>query len=156
MQKILVKFCFAFIYFTGSCQSSEQKFYESTILDTGNVKGGLHQCSRSTPENILNYCVIEEKDKKQLEEKLSNFLSTVKLKPDEYAYQYIGVIIKGKKFIYINAFWKVFLKDGSFSNEWKTRVIDVCDGGHAFWGALFDIEKLEFSELIFSGSKGAQ
>ena len=71
---------------------------------------------------------------------------------DGYGFQYLGVTIKNKRYIYINAFYVVSKKDlkEEYKN-WKKEPIVVCDGGEGFWGVLFDIETLEFSELAFNG-----
>ena len=71
-----------------------------------------------------------------------------------YAYQYVGVTIARKNYIYINAFQ---LKPNKTVQEdhpiWKTSPVKACDGGSMFWGALFDLETKEFSQLTFNGEK---
>ena len=69
----------------------------------------------------------------------------------KYAFQYLGIKINGRKYIYINTFPStVNFSEQPYLN-WKTEPIIVCDGLKGFWGALFDVEKLEFSELKFNG-----
>jgi hypothetical protein len=62
------------------------------------------------------------------------------------------VIIKNKKYIYINAFpaseIEILKKQGQDPS--KAPMI-VCDGGEGFWGVLFDIESKTFSNLSFNG-----
>lgn len=73
----------------------------------------------------------------------------------DYAFQYIGVIINNRKYIYINAFAiEMLYEQDSFETwykEWKTKPIIICDGGDGFWGALFDLEKKAFSQLSVNG-----
>lgn len=69
-----------------------------------------------------------------------------------FGFQYLGVMIKERKYIYINAFpigeVQEFRKNG---HDPSRESVTVCDGGPAFWGALFDIETNQFSELSFNG-----
>ena len=71
-----------------------------------------------------------------------------------YAYQYLGVTIAQKNYIYINAFQ---LKANKSVDEvhptWKTSPVKACDGGSMFWGALFNLETKEFSQLTFNREK---
>ncbi len=70
-----------------------------------------------------------------------------------FAYQYVGVTIKGKKYIYINAFGNSIVEEYKKHHlDFTTKLVVVCDGGTFFWGVLFDIETKEFSELAFNGS----
>ena len=54
--------------------------------------------------------------------------------------------------MYINAFG---LTDGQLREDifgnWKTSPVIICDGGTKFWGALFDVESKQFSDLKFNG-----
>ncbi len=62
-----------------------------------------------------------------------------------YAFQYLGVIIKGKKFIYVNAFPKERMEG---ENEISTgKLVSVCDGGFDYWGVLFDVKTASFQKL---------
>ena len=62
--------------------------------------------------------------------------------------QVVGVIrSNGRKALYLNALSRNQLKDVTFSS----KAIKVCDGGEAFWGALYDPEDGTFSELAFNG-----
>ena len=72
-----------------------------------------------------------------------------------YGFQYVGVIIKERKYIYINAFpvsdIEMLKKYGQSIDLTKTPM-GACDGGLDFWGALFDIETKTFSQLSFNGA----
>ena len=71
---------------------------------------------------------------------------------EKYGYQYIGVTIKKKNYIYINAF-RVESEGGfeRFHKNWKTEPMAVCDGGQSFWGVLFDLDTSRFSQLSING-----
>ena len=82
----------------------------STILDQSKGELLLKQCSRRTPKNVSDFWtptnndiqIIERNFKKVTRLKTANG-QTIKIL-DKFAFQYIGVIIKKKKLIYINAF----------------------------------------------------
>src|SRR5436190_7715212 len=125
----------------------------NTVLDSSKGKELMKQCTRCIPKNIEKFWNVSDSDKMKLE---SVFKKVLKLKstcgitfPNEsisgleyYLFQYIGVTIGNQEFIYINAFYIRNTKD-----LWKTEPVNVCDGGKGFWGALFDLEDLEFTEL---------
>jgi hypothetical protein len=64
--------------------------------------------------------------------------------PEEFYMQYAGLIIKGEKLIYINAFSR------SASFGWKDNAITVCDGGNA-WGVLYNTKTKKFYGLAING-----
>ncbi|RYE53453.1 MAG: hypothetical protein EOP48_14370 [Sphingobacteriales bacterium] len=119
----------------------------------------LKQCSRITPKDVEGYWSIDTLSVQKLH---ANFRKVQKLKPDcctamgwkiqnlqPYAFQYLGIIIKGKKFIYVNAFPKGRVED---VNEIpQDRLVNVCDGGTDFWGVLFDANTSIFKSLSVNG-----
>ncbi len=70
--------------------------------------------------------------------------ATVK-SPAGYFRQYVGVIVSGRKLIYLNA-------TAEEMTYWKTKFVDVCDGGSDFWGAIYDPATHKFSELHKNGN----
>jgi hypothetical protein len=89
--------------------------------------------------------------------KIKDLKAVITKKPikdiDKYYFQYVGIVINGKKLIYINAF-KVNneYELERFYKGWKTDPVSVRDGGPSFWGAQFDLDKSEFSDLYMNGS----
>ncbi|HEX7294400.1 MAG TPA: hypothetical protein VF251_01525 [Pyrinomonadaceae bacterium] len=65
--------------------------------------------------------------------------------PEEYYMQYVGIIVDGKKLIYINAFGAT-----EPSDSWKEKAVVICDGGTA-WGVLYDPQTKKFSKLAVNG-----
>lgn len=132
----------------------------SVKMDTLQGRLLLLQCSRARPQNVTAMWEIGPADQMRLED---NYKKVFRLtgqsccvegakirKINGYGYQYAGVVIAGKRFIYINAFpfkgnLKLFLKEN------QNRPYTVCDGGTSFWGVLFDVENKTFSELSFNG-----
>lgn len=74
----------------------------------------------------------------------------------EHYRQYLGVVISGRRLIYVNVFprWLVERRElaGVAPQDWRTVFVSVCDGGDGFWGALYDPETLRFSSPRFNGA----
>jgi len=67
---------------------------------------------------------------------------------EKFDLQYVGVMINSQKFIYINA-----ACSATRDAQWSTRAYSsVCDGGGCYWGALYDVEKGQFSHIASNGS----
>ncbi|HEY0653363.1 MAG TPA: hypothetical protein VGD65_09555, partial [Chryseosolibacter sp.] len=140
---------------------TQDNYYQpkySTILDSSKGERLLRQCSRGTPRDISAYWTPTEKDVQKIE---INFKKVIKLKSpngqaisnlDKFAFQYIGVTIKTKKFIYLNAFHFNSVDEfNTFYKNWTTDPIVMCDGGDHYWGVLFDLNKLKFRDLEVNG-----
>ncbi|MTI19633.1 hypothetical protein E1176_01225 [Fulvivirga sp. RKSG066] len=146
-----------------SLESLSQTFKPdyATALDAEAGTELLNQCSRSTPDNITDFWMVTDTEVVLLEQnfrKLTRLKSSgccysgVKIKSlRKFGYQYIGVTIKGKRYIYINAF---HIDKNSFEQwykNWETEPIVFCDGGDYFWGVLFDLKSEKFKDLNING-----
>jgi hypothetical protein len=153
-------FNFVLLFFTFLCiekvYSQNKNFIPQfeTILLANNYSKVLNQCSRKIPQKIDRSFDLTNSDIETLKNNFKKILiikdkrgKTIKNLSD-YAYQYVGLIIDGKKYIYINAF--IYSKIET-EKDWKTKPIIVCDGGISFWGVLFDIEKSNFIQLEING-----
>lgn len=117
----------------------------SVLLPAEKAKDLTHQCSRKSP----GFTATWDPTAVDIAKMEANFNKIVGLNSDlhDFYMQYVGLVVDGKKVIYINAF-----KDESSSqSNWKTIPTIVCDGGEAFWGILFDVQKGEFFDLTFNG-----
>jgi hypothetical protein len=67
--------------------------------------------------------------------------------------QYAGLKVHGRDIIYVNGF-AISPHDSTagWSARWRTEPIVVCDGGKAFFGAAFDLERDSLMLLGFNGS----
>lgn len=146
-------------------QSDSLKLPVSFILDSSQGPKMLRQCSRETPKNISAYWTLSQNDKRDLESNFYNIDSLIaseccllngRLKTYKgFAFQYVGVVIKKRKYVYINAFPERELeeyKKMSIVVDISKSPMIVCDGGPDYWGALFDIEAKTFNHLSFNGS----
>ena len=117
----------------------------------------LNQCSRLTPKNTKSYFYVNDSTLKILKEEFYN-IKEVKSSfnsyindIDKYAYQIIGVVIKNKSYIYINTFPIDNKKPDDVKKYWRKIPVIVCDGGHNYWGVLFDVDNKEFSDIQRNG-----
>jgi hypothetical protein len=65
--------------------------------------------------------------------------------------QYVGVLQKGKYFVYVNAFPP---RTELAESSWRTHAIVVCDGGPSFFGALYEPSAKQFVALDFNDTVG--
>lgn len=122
----------------------------------------LSPCSRSAPEVEAGWAPTE-RDIERLEAALGGLetlqpegccgpersLQDLGRGLDEYALQVVGVVVEGRRLLYLNAVPRRL--DGVGSPDWARGLFDVCDGGVGFWGALYDPQARAFSGLSFNG-----
>jgi hypothetical protein len=119
---------------------------KSILLPAEKAKELTSQCSRKGPERFSGTWNPTARELTKME---ANFEKIIGLKsnPESYFMQYVGLLIDGKKVIYINAF-----RNNSYTaKNWKTTPIIVCDGGDSFWGIVYDLQKEEFFDLAVNG-----
>ncbi|NVN95768.1 MAG: hypothetical protein HXX18_10850 [Bacteroidetes bacterium] len=145
--KILLILVFAIIFKSYSQEVFIPKYF--TVISKEKGKQMLNQCSRATPRKVKKFFNLTQNEIQKLDTCFLNYFKKEYL--EMYAFQYIGLIIKGKKYININAFAIDNDIINNSNNKWKTEPVDVCDGGGAFWGILFNIENCSFSQY---GSNG--
>jgi hypothetical protein len=81
-------------------------------------------------------------------------------KPADYYRQYGGLVVAGRRVIYVNGFHQDHVRNTPLllkkkpsefdrhdfplelhgSEFWKHQAVNVCDGGSGFWGAAFDVK----------------
>jgi hypothetical protein len=121
----------------------------SVALKKEEGKALLRQCSRSSPAHVSEFWDVTPADIDMLEHNFRKILippepNTVVPGLEKKAFQYVGVVINGQRYIYINA-------GAEACNSWQTNACVICDGGIYFWGALFNVSTKEFSEISFNG-----
>ena len=144
-------------------QKSAFKPSISINFDSANGYLLLSQCSRGTPP-VNGYWSLQRSDIDRLEANFSK-IDTVTATGccgrgfrvrnlRKCGFQYVGILVGGRKCIYVNAFPTVILKewqDGARSFDLSKQPVSVCDGGPSLWGVVYDVETGEFSELSFNG-----
>lgn len=127
------------------------------IVPVDQVAALLEQCSRRSPKNgvflqpskAVEFWRPSKEDILRLEKALPGYLKDYQQYCDvsfsKSKRQYGGIIIAGRKIIYVNAF------GGGHESYWKDSPVNVCDGGCKYWGIEFDVESGEFSNLDMNG-----
>ncbi len=124
----------------------------STILPPSEGPTLIRQCSRGSPAEVSGFWVPSLSQIAALEERLPELIRKKGQKvnlSDSYR-QYLGVISRGKKLIYVNSFPSVAF-DFFKRRDWRVTSITICDGGREFWGVEFDPEDNTFHNLEFNG-----
>ncbi len=112
------------------------------------------QCSRSAPEGVVDFWQPSAVEITELELLLVGNLEarekrSARVPPSgSYNRQYLGFTKNRVRFVYGN-----FYKSGStYATNEKTVPHMVCDGGPAFWGIVFRVDKKQFDEPSFNGA----
>lgn len=115
----------------------------------------LKQCSRSTPQ-VGGFWQPDAATVNELEGRLPGALLAIWPKhkksdlnaranpPVRFGRQYVGLIVNGRKAIYVNTF-------PLDSVDWN-KPVQVCDGGDSFFGAEYDPSAKTFSDFQFNGA----
>jgi hypothetical protein len=124
-----------------------------------------HPCSRGAPGPITGTWRPDESTLRAVERALPPALQeaidanprrqfSAKLRSEDYYHQYAGVIVGGKRLVYVNGFHESYLwmwpHTLRFTLEWRERAIAVCDGGMGFFGAEYDPESGRVSSIDFN------
>ena len=64
--------------------------------------------------------------------------------PRRYRRQYAGFYRNGQRVIYVNAI-------GDWSDSWRTRMVNICDGSTISFGAVYNPAAGRFDWFMFNG-----
>lgn len=127
----------------------------SAVLGPDQAELVEEQCSRPNPPRYDSTWQPSKQDIKQLEQDLPALNALAPAGGDlhvgdaaSYDRQYFGILVHGKRLIYINAFLEPMA-----NKEWKQYAIVICDGGTGAWGALYDPASRSFSDFAYNGRK---
>jgi hypothetical protein len=124
----------------------------ATLLPETEAKGVSALCSRDSPKVDKAWtpadselALMESHLDKIAKLRSNGGMVGVQIKHPGQSYrQYVGVMMEGHKYIYINGIC------GKPSARWRERLEDVCDGG-CNWGVLYNMETHKFSDLTTKG-----
>lgn len=112
----------------------------------------LDTCSRDSPARhdgaVSGYWVPTVEQVAQLETRLAQLQPEI-TDPGAYDRQYVGILYRGRRAIYVNAFRPHDDSDLDPSID----AVRACGGGSGFWGAVFDPASGSFSEIAVNGTK---
>jgi hypothetical protein len=124
---------------------------QATVLKGAEARALFDQCTREVPHNVGGFWDPSPEQIRQLETDLVPFLRTQKLPDGSPAVQqswrqYAGFVRVGRKLIYVNAFPGP-LYEGDY---WKREAEQVCAGGPAYYGLVYDPASRTFGEMRFN------
>lgn len=144
---------------------------KSALLPVSEASALAKQCSRESPSDFTETWIPTVEQIRKMESKLGD-ISKLRAKcciegeqierPQDWYMQYVGLVYRGKKVIYISAvdtdeprsFISKIVNGNEVVSEtqltWKMRAIVICDGGNA-WGVIYDVESGNFSDLSVNG-----
>lgn len=128
----------------------------------------LHQCSRPVPAPLTGTWSPDADTLHRLEHVLRLALQNAidrnvrpgasRPRATDYYRQYVGLVIGGREVVYVNGFHRetlAFLGQTSsrleHAGEWRTKAVDVCDGGVDFFGAEYDPIGGRMESITFNG-----
>lgn len=115
------------------------------------------QCSRAAPGPAEETWTPEAADIAAMEPALATLIDTElyaqwpneALSASDYRRQYGGLIVGGRRIIYINGF-RAEGEDGEIA-VWRTWPMIICDGGPITFGVEYDPADGSFSNFAFNG-----
>ena len=132
-----------------------------TVLSRHEAEKMKQPCSRPFPDGLGGWWEPSEAEVERAEKKLPAAIDAAfarlwqtdrRRRPDRYYRQYAGFRRNAKRVVYVNAV-------GSFTSEtpealfgeWRTTIVNSCDGGTYAFGAVYDLDKDTFDSFFFSG-----
>ena len=67
--------------------------------------------------------------------------------------QYVGLVVDGRRLVYVNGFVSNNRNDPTPPPAWTTRFLDGCDGWELHFGLEFDLTLSRFQNLAFNGGR---
>jgi hypothetical protein len=127
----------------------------------------LKQCSRAVPGPTQAAWLPEPDTIRQLEIALVPVFQQAANKavmegarpgvPSEYYRQYAGIVVEGRRLVYVNGFnaslleLEAQLRPPRPATDWRAVAIDVCDGWTGFFGAEYDPAARTVHNFRFNG-----
>jgi len=151
MRKCKLTRCVALLLVVACWAQDEKPF---AVLPPSEAQAVNRLCSRTGPGRVDGGWAPEASDVATLEAQLGDVAkvessggvrATISNPFGSYR-QYVGIVVGGKRLIYVNAFAPDLVP-----KDWKTRLVNVCDGGPAFWGVIFDPMAGKFFDLKTNG-----
>lgn len=131
------------------------------ILPADHARELLSQCSRNTPQGVQGTWLPDAGQIRALEAALPQALARAR-GPDRqqvqpgYGRQYGGIVIGGRKLIYVNAFPMSVIdfyrsSVAVITKKAHREAVVICDGGPDFFGAVYDPLSRTFRDFAFNG-----
>ncbi len=129
----------------------------SAVLGPDQGEIAAEQCSRPNPPRYESVWQPGPAEVQQLERDLpaldaqapADCCGGLRLgDPQAYDRQYFGIVVQGRRLIYVNAFIPTMA-----NKDFRSYSIVLCGGGSGAWGALYDPQNRSFSALALNGAR---
>lgn len=118
----------------------------------------IPQCSRLSPGPVEDTWTPSESELNALEVALPSLLERQLLTrwPEDgiraldYYRQYGGLVIAGRRIIYVHGVHKHIVELPSDPSTWRQNAMRVCDGGPMAFGTEYNPQTREFSNFVFN------
>lgn len=135
-----------------SCAAQESASY--VVLPASQAESVTRLCSRIGPEHVAGGWNPSTGDIQKLEATLDRVsamrptgaVSVPIQSPRNSFRQYVGIRVGERNLIYVNAFPRDYVPSYR-----RSKLVNVCDGGAAFWGVTFDPATGDFTNLFTNG-----
>lgn len=150
----------SFAWALAACNGTPPHGENWTVLAPSTAPKVMHQCSRGTPAGVDGAWSVSAQTAAQIEQDIGQLKkmtgtgdvpAAAKWKPETYFRQYLGITIQGKQYVYINAY-HLWPQEKRSDEALFDKPILICDGGYNAWGAVYDPQTHQFSQLEFNGA----
>ena len=132
-----------------------------TLLSGRQALALTRPCSRPPPGPVSGQWTPSARDLDAFDMPLTDVLggqlarANVTAAPRDYDRQYAGLIINGRRVIYVNGVNRDIAErqsDLAHPVDWRNEAIILCDGGSLSFGAEFDAVTHQVTNFAFDGS----
>jgi hypothetical protein len=130
----------------------------AVVFPADKAQALTHQCSRTILEEIDGAWLPTHAEIAAMEPPLASLLET-QLDSSigaasggtarDFYRQYGGLVLDGRRTIYVNGFNKKTLTSGAAG--WRDKPADVCNGGTNYFGVEYDVKTRSFADFAFNG-----
>ena len=141
-------------HYEAICQSARFIPDSSILFQVSKGKELLKDCSGSEYQQVVDsFWIPSQSQYLELQGSFSK-LANQSIIVDNYIIQFLGIVLNGKQYIYINGFPKSELDVFKRANQdLATSAVIVCGGGRGFWRTLFDVDLKEFIGMRINAPK---
>ena len=133
------------------------------IVPATRAREFAERCSRDAPRPIQGTWTPAIEQVREAERHLpalltSKLIAVGKYAPTtderDYARQYAGLTVRGRRIIYINGWFAKWLPDSdrSMFSLFGSEPVDTCDGGETAFGVEFDVESKGLENFQFNSA----
>ncbi len=147
---------------TGTVQEQVAELWTAetrTVLTGDAARAFGRQCSRISPGPIEDIWTPSDAEIRAMQDELILLVARKQEEygespsPGGYYRQIAGLVIGGRRIIYVNGVDESAIGGGANSRfDWRTQAVQICDGGPITFGVEYDPATRQFSNFAFNGA----